>query len=188
MGKGVAALFHAWQDEASSAGPCQQFLPAIQEQGIQSSLVQRPVAHRPGVNMEKTRLWIPPNAATLQRAGRLHRSFVASIEANIERAPVDVLTIFGDSEMGTRQHRIGLARAVGREDRCTLLPDGLHDAGKKIEQANIDRRLLARVVVPQQLRELSKRDSDWAYVVAKWAVEAFAGMSIDEPQAPKRRH
>ena len=79
--------------------------------------------------MKKTRLWIPPHPATLQRAGGLHRSFVASIEANIERAPVDVLTIFGDSEMGTRQYRIGLTRAVGREDGCTLLPDGVHDTG-----------------------------------------------------------
>ena len=44
------------------------------------------------------------------------------------------------------------------------------------------------MVVPQELREFSKRDSDWAYVVTKWAIEGFARMSIDEPQAPKRRH
>ena len=79
--------------------------------------------------MKKTRVWIPSNPATLQRAGRLHRSFVASIEANIESVPVDVLAILGDSKMGTRQHRIGLTRAVGREDGCTRLPYGVQDTG-----------------------------------------------------------
>ena len=186
-GKRVAALFHSRQEETSSTSAGQQFVLAIQEQEIKSSLVQRPVAHRPGVDMKKTRVWIPTNPATLPRAGGLHRRFVARIEANIERSPVDVLTIFGNPEVGTRQHRIGLTRAVGREYGCTRLPDGIHDTGQKIEHADIDHRFLARMVVPQEFRELSERHCDRAYVVAKRAIEGFAGMGVDEPQAPKRR-
>ena len=185
-GKRVAALFHSRQEETSSTSAGQQFVLAIQEQEIKSSLVQRPVAHRPGVDMKKTRVWIPTNPATLPRAGGLHCRFVARIEANIERAPVDVLAVFGDPEVGTRQHRIGLTRAVGREYGCTRLPDGIHDTGEKIEHADIDHRFLARMVVPQEFRELSERHCDRAYVVAKRAIEGFAGMGVDEPKAPKR--
>src|SRR5438045_5702166 len=110
--------------------------------------------------MKKTRVWIPTNPATLQLAGGVHRHLVADIEANIERAPVNVLAILGDTKMGTRQHGIGLRRAVGREYGCTRLPDSVHDTGQKIEYADIDHRLLARMVVPQEFRELSERHSD----------------------------
>src|SRR5205814_7126789 len=88
----------------------------------------------------------------------------------------------------TSQDRVGLTRAVGREYGRTRLPDGIHDTGQKIEYADIDHRLLARMVVPQEFRELIERHSDRAYVVAKRAVEGFVGMGIDEPQAPKGRH
>src|SRR5205814_7310056 len=112
-----------------SAGTGYQFVPAIEQQIIQSFLIERPIAHRPGVDMKKTRVRIPPNPAALQSARSLHCPFVVGVEANIERASVDVLTVLGDAEMGARQHRIGLTRSVGREYGCTLLPDGVHDTG-----------------------------------------------------------
>ena len=141
----------------------------------------------PGVDMKKTRVWIPTHPATLQHTGGMHRSFVARLEANVERTPVDVLAIFSDTKMGARQFRVGLTRAVGREDGRARCPDRVHDAGEKIEHADIDHRLLARMVVAQEIRQLRKRHSDRTYIVAKWAVKGFAGMRVDESEPPKRR-
>jgi len=93
--------------------------------------------------MEKPRVWIPTNPAILQRAGDLHCRFVVRIEANIECATIDVLAVFGDAEVSTRQHRIGLTRAVGRKYGRMRLPDGVHNNDQKIEHADIDHRLLA---------------------------------------------
>ena len=58
-----------------------------------------------------------------------------------------MLTIFGDTKGGARQHRVGLPRAIGREHRRMCRPDGVHDACEKIKDANIDRGLFARMVV-----------------------------------------
>src|SRR6266576_3851334 len=137
-GKGVAALFHAGQDKTILAGTGYQFVPAIEQQMIQSFLIERPVAHRPGVDMKKTRVRIPPNPAALQSARSLHCPFVVGVDANIERASVDVLTVLGDAEMGARQHRIGLTRSVGREYGRARGSYRVHDAGEKVENADID--------------------------------------------------
>src|SRR3979411_1889535 len=115
--------------------------------------------------MEKSGVRIPPTPAALEMTRYLHRLCVAGWQPDVERAPVDVLAIFGDTEGGACQHRIGLARAISREHRRAGHPDGVHNTGDKIKNADIDRNLLARVVVAQELRKVCHRLRDRPSIV-----------------------
>src|SRR5690348_8440253 len=100
--------------------------------------------------MQKTRPRIPANPAARHGTRSLDRTIVAGVEADIKRASIEVLAILGDTKMGASQHLIGLTRAVGREYGGAHCPDRVHDAGQKIEHADIDPRLLTGMVVPQE--------------------------------------
>ena len=106
-----------------SAGTDDHFVPAIDQQQVEAFLVERPASHRPSVDMKKTRVRIPSDSTALKHAGSLCRRLGTGIEANVEGTPVDVLTIFRNTEVGARQFRIGLTRSVGREYGRAYCPD-----------------------------------------------------------------
>src|SRR5205823_5987659 len=81
---------------------------------------------------------------------RLHRLLVAAVEPYVERPAVDVLAIVGDAKGRFCQHCVGLARAVSRQDRRPCRAGRVHDAREKIEDADIDRDCLARMMVAQK--------------------------------------
>src|SRR5437868_10009544 len=138
--------------------------------------------------MKKAGAWIPADPASLQRAGSLHRPLVAGVETNVEGAPVEVLAIFGDPEVSARQHRVGLTRAIGRQYDRARRPHCVHDTGEKIEHADLNRCLLTRMVVAQEIGKLRERQCKRAEVVSERPIKGFAGMGIDELEASKRRH
>ena len=110
---------------------------AEQQQIVESALVESPVPHRPGVDMDKARMRIPPDAAAPHRAGRFHRLGELRVEAKIKRSPIYVLAVLGHPESRAREHRIGLRRAVGGEDRCLGQADGVENIGKKIDDPDV---------------------------------------------------
>jgi hypothetical protein len=44
------------------------------------------------------------------------------------------------------------------------------------------------MVVAQEIREFRERQRKWTYVIAERAIEGFASMGVNQPEAPKRRH
>src|SRR6202040_10367 len=152
------------------------------------SFIKSPVADRSCIDMEKTGMRIPTNPAALHRPGSLHCPLSASVKPNIECAPVDVLAIFGNTEVGSHQHRVGLTRAVRRKYCRLCCPDRVHDAEEEIEYRDVDRRLLARIVVAQEIREFCEGYCNRAHIVAKRPIKGFAGMCVEEPEPSKRRH
>jgi hypothetical protein len=138
--KRIAALFQTGQDNMVIPARDKQFVAGIEKKQIELSLVQRPVAHRSRVNVKKPRARIPTNSPVPHCPCRLHRPFVSGFEANVESAPVNVLAVFSDTKVGTRQFCIGFACAIGREYRRSRLPDRVHNARQKIEHPDVDRR------------------------------------------------
>src|ERR1700674_5758401 len=63
------------------------------EQAIEALAIERPVAHWPAVEMEKTGMRVPADPTALHRARRLHRLLEAGLETDIERAAIEVLAV-----------------------------------------------------------------------------------------------
>src|SRR5205823_395431 len=70
----------------------------LQQEPVEPAAVERPVAHRPAVEVEKPRAGVPADAAAQHRARRLHRLLVAAVEPDVERPAVDVLAVVGDAK------------------------------------------------------------------------------------------
>src|SRR5437763_14837796 len=146
----------AWHEELSLCHERQVAAldkPAeLQWESVEPAAIERPVAYRPAVEVKEPRAGIPADAAAKHRARRLHRLLVAAVEPDVERPAIDVLAVIGDAKGRLCQHRVGLARAVGGQDRRFCRAHGIHDAGEKIEDADIDRDRLARMMVAQKYR------------------------------------
>ena len=99
-------------------------------------------------------------------------------EMYVQGPAIDMLAVFGDAEMRLRQAGVSLRRAVGRQDRRTLLADGLHDAGEEIHQRHIDPDLFAGMIVAQEHRKFFHDPGDRPVVVPIQAAEGFAGMRV----------
>ena len=81
---------------------------------------------------------------------------------------------------------VGRDGAVGRQHRGAAGTDPVHDGGEKIDDADIDRDLLAGMMVAQQMGEVFHRRRDRSVLVAIRPVEVFAGMGIVQFDAARR--
>jgi hypothetical protein len=115
---------------------------AIEEQRAEPVLVEVPVAHRSGVDMEEPGMGVPADAATMHRPCREHRFGESCPKTYVECAAVEMLAVFGDPERGALQHRVGLERPIGGEDACALRINCIHHRNEKIYDGyiNFDRR------------------------------------------------
>jgi hypothetical protein len=57
--------------------------------------------------------------------------------------------------------------------------DPIHHRGEEIDDPDIDRNPLARMMVAQEMRQLFHRQRDRPEIVAIGAIEAFAGMGVN---------
>ncbi len=161
---------------------------AVEQQQIaEPAFIERPIAHRPGVDVDEVRMRIPADAAAAHRPGRLHRLRQLGVERDVERPAIHMLAVFGDAEHRARQHRVGFGGAIGGQDRRLGGADRIEDVGEKIEHADIHLRRSAAVKVPQKDAQLANDRLDRPVVVAVGAVKALAGMGVDEPQPAQCR-
>ena len=107
-------------------------------------------------------------------------------EPDVERAAVDVLAVVGDPEGRFRQHAVGRDGAVGRQHRRAGRADPVHHGGEEIDDADIDRDPLTRMMVAQQVRQILHRRRDRSELVAVRPVEALAGMGVVQLDAARR--
>jgi hypothetical protein len=91
-----------------------------------------------------------------------------------------MLTALGDAEHGSRQHRIGLRRAIGRQHSRPGRTDGIEDAGQEIQHLDVDSDHGPAAEVAQEMRQFLQRIRDRAAIVTIGAVETFAGMRVHE--------
>ena len=150
-------------------------------------MIEVPVAHRPGVHVHKAGMRIPADPAALHRAGRLHGVGELVPKMHIEGAAIEVLAVFRDPEMRLREHRVGLRRAVGRQNHRLALADRLHHRGQEVEHPDIDRDLLAAVEIAEKHRELVHDPRDRTVVVTVDATKRLAGMRIGEIEPMRLR-
>src|SRR6266851_3461042 len=136
----AATVRHLWQDAtgalelwqgAADTRRCLLFLaeavtPAVDKKRAEPPPLKVPVAHRPGVDMEKTGMRVPADAAALHPPGRLHRLFEPRFEMDVERAAIEMLAVIGDAKGGARQHRVGLGRPIGGKDGRALRVHRIH--------------------------------------------------------------
>ena len=150
------------------------------QQAVESGLVKRPVPHRPAIDVNETRMRVPPDAAALHRPGGIHRHGDFRVEPQVERAAQDVLTVLGHSEGGACEHRVGLGRPIGRKDRRAGLADRVQNIGQKVDHTDIHLRLFTRVMIAQKDAELFHHPVDRAVIVAVGALERLAGIGVGE--------
>jgi len=62
-----------------------------------------------------------------------------------------VLAVFGNTECSARQQRVRFWCSVGRKNSCVGDPNRFHNAGKKVKNANVEGRLLTRIMVAQEI-------------------------------------
>src|SRR6516162_9904186 len=110
-------------------------------------LVECPVTHWPGIDVDKAGTWVPAYATALHRSCRRHCLAEPRAQVYIESAAADMLAVFGHAKGRARQHRIGLCRAISRKDRCSGLADCIEDVRQKVDQTDVDLGLLAGMVV-----------------------------------------
>ena len=113
-------------------------VPALEKQRAKPPLIEVPVAHRSGVDVQEPGPWVPADTATLHRPRCPHRGGEPRSEMNIERATIEVLAILGHPERRARQHRIGLGRPIGGEDARALGINRIHDRGEEIDDRDIN--------------------------------------------------
>jgi len=130
---------------------------------------------------------IPAHPAALHRARRLHRLGELVAEMHVEGPAIEMLAVFGDTDIMLGQHRVGLRRAVGRQDRGACLADFPHNPGEKIYDPDIDVDLFTAMKIAQELRKLLHRSRDRPRIVAVDAAERLAGMRIAEIEPVRSR-
>src|SRR5207302_1527541 len=64
--------------------------------------------------------------------------------------------------------------------------DGFHNAGKKIENADVEDDPFARMVVAQELGQLGQGLLHWSRVISKGAVKGLARMRVRQTKSPQR--
>src|SRR5205823_5663603 len=72
----------------------------VEEQPAEPRLVEVPVAHRSGVDMEEAGTRVPADAALFHRPRGPHRVAEPGPEMDVERPTVKVLAVLGDPEGG----------------------------------------------------------------------------------------
>src|SRR5438132_11620343 len=154
---------------------------------VEARLVERPTAHRPGVDMDKPRMRVPPDAAPLHCTGCIHCFTELRSEAHIERAAVDVLAVLGHPEGGAREHRVGFGRTIGGKDCRVGLTDRIENIGEKIDHFDIHLDLLSGMMVAKKDGQLFHQPVDRTAVVAVGAFEGLARMAVDEAEAAGSR-
>src|SRR5207248_8552493 len=97
----LSAVLQAGQNKPIPEGSAPAFAPGghplAKQQGIETALIQCPVAHWPRIDMEETRVGVPADAATSHGTRGLHGPLVAAVEPDVKRAPIDVLAVLGDT-------------------------------------------------------------------------------------------
>ena len=73
---------------------------------IEPALFERPIAHRPGVNMDETGPRIPTDAAAFHRTCDPHRLLEPPVKADVERPAIEVLAVIRDAECGAGQRSV----------------------------------------------------------------------------------
>src|SRR5712691_8456986 len=85
----------------------------VDQQVSQTAFAKRPVSYGSGIDMDETRSRIPAHTAPPHRSGGAHRLGEIGCDVKIDRSPIDVLAMLGDTERGTTEHRVRLGGSIG---------------------------------------------------------------------------
>src|SRR5690348_14092228 len=86
------------------------------QQPVQPALVENPVPHWPGIDVDKPRIWIPANAAASRRPCCGHSLCELRVETEVERAAVNMLAVISYPEGRAGKDGVRHGCAIGRED------------------------------------------------------------------------
>ena len=144
----------------------------------------RPSPHAADVKVNEIRTRIPTDAAVLQTHADFANSFHRHAgHGRIHRPAQDMLRVFGDAVRAAAQHRVGLRRAVGRNNHdrlgCSGGPVGLPD---HVEQARIHPGAIVIAPIAQEPIELFENRRIIGAVDAEGRLDRFAGMGMIEVQ------
>jgi hypothetical protein len=169
------------------AGPIEPQPAAIEyQEAVKAALVEGPVAYRPGIDVDKTRMRIPADTAALHRPGSGHRIGKPRFEANVERPADDMLAVLGNAKGRAGEHRICLGGAISRKDRRFGLADCIEHIGQEVDDPDIDLGLLPRMMVAEKNAELVDDPFNRTLIVAVGPIESLAGMRVEQPKPTQR--
>jgi hypothetical protein len=155
-------------------GPFELWPAGIEfQEAVEPALAEGPVTYRPGVDVNKTRLWIPADPAAPHRPGSGHRIGKPCFEAKVERVAQDMLAVLGNTKGGAGEYRIGLGRTVGGKDRRFGLADGIEHIGEEIDHPDIQLRLLPGVMIAEENAEFADDRFDRALIIAVCAIKSL---------------
>src|SRR5436305_15293742 len=116
--------------------------------------------------MEESRAWIPADSPEFQLSRSSHCIFIAGGQSHVKRASEHMLAVFGYTKCRSCEHRICLGCTITREHKRLIRADGFHNAGKKIENADVEDDPFARMVVAQELGQLGQGLLHWSRVIS----------------------
>src|SRR6266481_2933569 len=105
LGQNATAAPQLRQDVPAAQCDCRFHLsaveavtPAVDQQRAEPPPLKLPVAHRPRVDVEKTGMRVPADAAALHPPGRLHCVLEPRPKMDVESAAIEMLAVIGDAK------------------------------------------------------------------------------------------